>query len=318
MFVPEQVLAPGSVRRLAQSWERSLRSERKAEKTRKSYGAAVGQFASYLEANGMPTAVASLTREHVESFIDWLLTTPAANGRARSASTAATRFRGLQQYFRWLVDDGEITHTPMLRMRPPRLDEDEVQVVPDEDIRKVLATCRSRSFEDRRDEAVLRLFLGCGMRLGELTALRLEDIDLNDGTVRIRSANAKRNRERTVAMGAATERAVDRYVERARAEHYGSRNTDRLWVGNKGPLTDSGIVQLIRRRCVKAELKYLIHPHALRHSAAHKHKERGTSDDDLMYLFGWTSVQMLHRYGRSAQGQRARAMARRWAPDDEF
>jgi len=312
------VLEVGSVERLAASWLRSLRSERKADKTLLSYNAAVAQFGAFLEETGMPTVVASISREHVESFIDWLLTTPAPNGKPRSASTAATRFRGLQQFFRWLVEDGEIAVSPMVNMRPPQLDEDEVQVLPDEDIRKVLATCRGRSFEDRRDEAILRLFLGCGLRLGELTHLEIGDVDLNDGTVHIRSETAKRNRERTVAMGASTERAVDRYMERARPEHGMARNTDRLWVGNKGALTDSGVVQLIRRRSKRAGLDYLIHPHAMRHTAAHKHKSRGTSDDDLMYMFGWSSVQMLHRYGRSAQGSRARAVARRWSPDDEF
>jgi site-specific recombinase XerD len=258
----------------------------------------------------MPSQVSALNREHVESFVEYLLD-------RTSASTAATRYRGLQQFFRWLQEDGEITTNPMLNMRPPKFDDKEVAVVDADDIRKVLATCRGRTFEDRRDEAVLLLFLDLGLRLGELTHLTLDDIDLDSGEVRIRSEIAKRNRERTVQMGAGAERALDRYL-RKREEHHKAQSTDRVWIGEKGALTDSGIVQLIRRRCKRAGLDYLIHPHALRHTAAHMYKARGMSDDNLMYLFGWKSAQMLMRYGRSAQGTRARNEVRKSSPAEDF
>jgi site-specific recombinase XerD len=65
----------------------------------------------------MPTDVAGVTREHVEAWIVHLL------GRFRPA-TAALRYRSLQQFFGWLVDEGEITESPMRRMRPPTVPEE--------------------------------------------------------------------------------------------------------------------------------------------------------------------------------------------------
>ena len=62
----------------------------------------------------MPQDVASIHREHVEAFITHLLE------RWRPA-TAASRFRSLQQFFKWLVEEGEIKESPMEKMRPPRV-----------------------------------------------------------------------------------------------------------------------------------------------------------------------------------------------------
>ncbi len=75
------------------------------------YISGAGRLRSFLVATGMPTVVTAIRREHVESFIEDVL------GRHRPA-TAATRYRDLQQLFRWLVDEAEIPESPMTRMRP--------------------------------------------------------------------------------------------------------------------------------------------------------------------------------------------------------
>ncbi len=95
----------------------------------------------------MPTDVASIRREHVETYIEDLL----ANWRP---ATAAVRYRSLQQFFRWLIDEGEISANPMARMRPPKVPDQPVAVLSPDEQRRLLATCESRSFEDRRDAAI--------------------------------------------------------------------------------------------------------------------------------------------------------------------
>ncbi len=84
----------------------------------------------------MPTDVTSITREHIESFVVHLLDT-------RSPATALNRYKALQQYFRWLDDEGEITNSPMVKMSPPTLDEVEVPVVSLEDLRTLLDVCKA-------------------------------------------------------------------------------------------------------------------------------------------------------------------------------
>jgi site-specific recombinase XerD len=127
----------------------------------------------------MPTAVAAIRREHVEAFIEEQL-------ERWKPTTASVRFRALQQLFRWLVEEGEITESPMARMRPPRLPEEPPGVLSDQELKALLATCSGTSFEDRRDTALFLLLIDTGARVGEVVGIRDEDLDLDQGEVRVR------------------------------------------------------------------------------------------------------------------------------------
>ena len=98
----------------------------------------------------MPTAVASIKREHLEAFI-------AAELARTSPSSAATRYRSLQQFFRWLDEEGEIDSSPMAKMRKPIIPEQPVPVLPDADVKRLLDSCAGRDFRNRRDAAIICL-----------------------------------------------------------------------------------------------------------------------------------------------------------------
>ena len=77
-------------------------------------------------------------------------------------STAATRFRGLQQCYRWAAEEEIIVTSPMALTHPPAIPEVPVPVVSMDDLRLLLKVCQGRSFTERRDTAILRLFLEPG------------------------------------------------------------------------------------------------------------------------------------------------------------
>jgi integrase/recombinase XerC len=87
--------------RFLRSWVRHLAAANRSAKTIKTYTDAAAQLADYLAAKGRPTDPTDIERGDVEAFIAHLLAT-------RSASTAATRYRGLQQLFKWRVEEGEL------------------------------------------------------------------------------------------------------------------------------------------------------------------------------------------------------------------
>ena len=245
---------------MASSFARHLRAENKSDKTIATNGEAVGQLTKHLAAHGIHAA-SDIETEHVEDFIATLVST-------RSPGTANNRFRALQQLFKWLLAEGHIESNPMATMRPPMVPEQPVPVPDVADIKALLKTCGSKSFDDRRDEAIIRLFADTGIRRGELVGLTVDAVSLDDQVI---SVLGKGRRRRDIPFSTRTAKALDRYeIERSRHK---CAHLPHFWLGKSGRLGESGVRSMLDRRCDLAGIGHL-HPHQFRHAFAHPSSSR--------------------------------------------
>jgi len=223
-----------------------------------------------------------------------------------------TRQRNLRHLFTWLEESYGHPHpwTAALhryapaQKRPSTLAQEFIH-----DLLELTGGGRGRRFEDVRDHAMIRV-LTEGVRRTELIQLQTTDLSTDliaQPFVRVVPLKGGRayTEGRIVPLAAATARAVVAYL-RVRRSHR-LAGTPALWLGtrNRGPMTGSGLYQMLLRRAEQAGYDPAVHPHQFRHTFAHDWLDGGGAEGDLMRLMGWTDRSMLDRYGADLQVQRA-------------
>jgi integrase/recombinase XerD len=300
-FWQPKALDAGSFQPEIGSFRLHLAAEGKAAKTVRTYVEAVQWFAAaHLLQKVGRTRWEEVRRQDVQKWIVSLL-------ERYSAAYASNQFRALQQFFKWLAAEEEIPD-PVAGLRPPHVPDQPVPVFNGDDLARLERACAGRSFHQRRDAAVIAVFRATGMRLSELAGIRYDPADPGRSDVdlwhREITVHGKGRKTRTVKISHGAARALDRYI-RVRARH-AQAYRPQLWLGtnNRGPMTASGIYQVIARRGRECGVE--VFPHRFRHHFSHTWLDRGGAEGDLMELNGWTSMQMLRRYGASARSARAR------------
>jgi Phage integrase family/Phage integrase, N-terminal SAM-like domain len=177
---------------LRRSFELHLRAENRADNTIASYLESIRQAEAFLATLGK--GLLDADRGDLETFLADLLA-------RRSASTAATRYKALRILYGWLEEEGEISANPIAKMRPPIVPEQPVPIVPDDGLRRLLATCAGRDFDARRDTALIMFFLDTGARRGEAAGLKLADLDFD---YQVAMVLGKGRRERSLPFGRKT------------------------------------------------------------------------------------------------------------------
>ncbi len=191
---------------LLRDWDRSLRAGNHPETTRYNYVLAVSQLAAYLGEQLTNTGAASeptlVDRRQVVAFQAWVIET-------RSAGTGLNKYKALQQFFRWLVAESEIVRSPMSEVPQPKAVQKLVEVISDEETRRILEACQGSGFVELRDQALVRMFYNTGGRLSEIGDLLVSDLDLDTDSVVL---TGKGGKQRRVRFGARTAGALRRYV----------------------------------------------------------------------------------------------------------
>jgi site-specific recombinase XerD len=290
---------PERLEDLAASFRRDLRAEGKAPRTQVLYGMSVRLFTQWLVAHGREPVLDELTRTAIKAWLAELQET-------KAPGTVRTRWRGLFRFCGWLVREETIPSNPMANLPMPQAPAPHVPLLSDEELTALIKACAGKRWYDRRDEAVIRLLLDCGIRVSELCALKVGDVDLDREMGLVMGKGSK---VRPIYFGARTARALDRWIRDRRRHRWA--HSDALFLGERGPLTPDGVRDLVKVRGTAAGIRDRLHPHRFRHTFAHDFMLNGGEGQDLKRLAGWTSDVMLARYGASGADVRAREAAKR-------
>ncbi len=286
-----------------------LRARNLSPRTVETSRDAIRQLGQFLEREHLPADPQAVRPEQIRAFITDLLA-------RHSASTANNRYRALNAFFNWLVEQEYLAASPMAKLKPPRVEEKVVPVIPPSDMDRLFKHLSGKDFESRRDRAIFSVLVDTGMRLSECAEIRfaaddaVNDVDTEYGQIRV---FGKGGRERIVSLGRKARGDLNHYLlARARHPHAGEPY---LWLGRRGRMTNNGIYQMARKRGAEAGISNL-NPHRFRHTFAHEWLAHDGNEGDLMRLTGWHSRTMLQRYGASAGSRRALDAHKRNSPRD--
>lgn len=295
--------------RTLDSYGRHLEAEPYSTHTRRAYLVAARELHRHGEAEGWP-GLSELRREHLTAYLAHLQHT-------RAPATATARRAALGVFFRWLHDEGEIPENPLEGVRWPRPKPKPVPTLTIEQCKRLLDACDGDDWQDRRDRALLRIFLDTGLRVEEMAGVKMDDVAFapgKGGLLHVR--RRKGGKEGHVPFGVKAARELDRYL-RVRTAH--ARETcEFVWVSHYGGgLKPRTIRRIVTERGAAAGLLGL-HPHLLRHTAAHLWLAADGQEGDLVEIMGWSDRSMLQRYAASRAAERAQAAHRKYGPGDQI
>ena len=274
------------------SWEIALRAERKSPRTIRVYRTQVKAFTDWCASLG---ALPRFDRRTVQTFL------AAESERGLEANTVLTRYKGLRAFGNFLADERETDGNVMASLRQPKAVPKPVPLIAETDLKALLKACDGTAFIDRRDSAALRILLDTGARAKEIVGLKVSDVNIRDAALTLHGKGAK---VRNVHIGPQTIRALDRYM-RARKEHRHA-TLDALFLSQRGALSYDGLADALQARAAAAGVEGF-HLHKMRHTFAHRWLSAEGSEQGLMDTAGWSSREMIARYGASGRAARAAA-----------
>lgn len=258
-----------------------------ADNTLGAYRRDLSRYASFLRERGIRDA--RRADEHtVAAFVARLSASTHGDGRPYRASSVVRTLSAVRSFHRFLLREGKAERDPSAGVVRPRLPRSLPRPLPVDEVLRVLASPPGTTAAGVRDRAVLETLYGAGLRVSELTGLDVDDVDLEEGSVRVLGKGSK---ERDVPLGRYACDAVAAYLSRARPQLVSARSRAALFLNQRGGrLTRQGVAGILAKAVSAAGVDRRVTPHVLRHSFATHLLEGGADVRVVQELLGHASV----------------------------
>ncbi len=276
---------PGLIQRFAEAlWlEEGLSAN-----TRQAYATDLKQFLSWLK-----KPLVEVSGGDISAYLGHRFR---AGANARSS---ARLLSSLRKFYGWLLRERLISADPCAGIDSPRLGRPIPDSLSERDVESLLEAPSVQQPLGLRDKAMLELLYATGLRVSELVKLQLNQVDSHRGLVRLMGKGGK---ERLVPMGEEASIWLDRYLAEARGLLLGPRQSDSLFVTQRGgPMTRQAFWYLIKRHAKRAGITRPLSPHTLRHAFATHLLNHGADLRVVQMLLGHSSLSTTQIYTHVAQ-----------------
>jgi len=220
----------------------------------------LGQYVEYLESRPEITAWSDVRKGDMVEYVLCL------KEREYSSATVARKVASVKSFFHFLVAESVVTDDPTATLDAPRVKKRLPRALSREEVDRLLAMpLEGQAPKSLRDAALLEVLYATGMRVSELVALNLDDVNLASGTVRCFGKGAK---ERIIPMYERASEALRTYVQEGRISYLRNPEEKALFLNPRGTrLTRQGLWLIIKDYVKRSGIRSEVTPHTLRHSS---------------------------------------------------
>jgi integrase/recombinase XerC len=256
--------------------------KRASEHTLKAYASDLAQVASFLDSTFDIKAIQEAGHAQLRSWMVFLLQ------QGQEPRSINRKISTLKAYFKYLRRLGMVDQDPTQRLIRPKVAKRLPMVVEHKQMEQLLDDqVFAANYEGVRDKTMLEVFYGCGIRLAELIGLKVMDVDLRGGTIRVLG---KRNKERIIPMSASLIEQIDVYLLQ-RNTTFGSAENKSLFLTSKGLAMYPRLVyDIVKRNLSLVTTIAQRSPHVLRHTYATHLLDNGADLNAVKELLGHSSL----------------------------
>lgn len=220
---------------------------------------------------------------HIKGLLKWI------NEIGIQPSSQARMVSGIKAFFKYLILEDLIVNDPSAQIDLPKLGRKLPDTLSIHDIDKIIASIDLSKPEGERNRAIIETLYSCGLRVSELTTLKLSDLFLAEGFIRV---VGKGNKERLVPAGKIVKERIENYIKFVRVHYLIHKDSeDIVFLSNRGKkLSRVLIFLMVQKQAMLAQIKKKISPHTFRHSFATHLVEGGADLRAVQEMLGHESI----------------------------
>jgi len=264
-----------------------------AKNTIESYRRDIMQLDSWLKRSSR-AVVDQAGAEDLQAFLAHRIEDRHASPRSTARLTSA-----MKRFYQYLIQERLIAEDPSLRLESPKLTRGLPKSLSERDVDALLAAPDANTALGLRDKAMLETLYASGLRVTELVTLKVAQLSLEMGVVRVMGKGSK---ERLVPLGESAADVIQLYLSGARIEILDGQKSDDLFVTGRGhAMTRQMFWHLIKRHALNAGIRVPISPHTLRHAFATHLINHGADLRVVQLLLGHADITTTQIYTHVAR-----------------
>ena len=268
-------------------FERYLKNERKyPENTITSYLNDLYNYKQYIHEKLLNYKI--INKDEIREYLKYL------DKEKKSKSSISRELSALRNFYTFLLHNNIVDNNPFKNIKNPKKDKKLPNFLQTDELQNIFDSIDMSNPLGIRNRLIIELLYATGIRVSELTSLKLNDIDIHNKEIRI---TGKGNKERIVYFGDYAKKYLSLYINEARYELLNSNTSNHLLINNKGSaLTSRGVELIVNEVVKKAALKHNISPHVLRHTFATDMLNNGADLKSVQELLGHESLSTTQIY----------------------